>query len=800
MNFYSFDDITAAADCRDIARELYSATVHSDGRCACTWRGGDNPQSGSVTASQWYDHAQKIGGGAVQLVAYHFGGDVQQAQNWLGERYNLTPKHSVRRTARKSRYDELVADGYIEVARYNYNDADGNPVHHVVRLEHPDPDKGKQFVQGTPTGWGLRDTTPILYNLAAVIASPWVCVVEGEKDADRLAALGIPATTCSGGAKKWTRDYSEALSGKQVAILPDNDEPGAEHAKIIAASLVGVADAVKIVTTSTRQKGDVSDYLNDGHSAQELLTLIAAAPTVAAEEVEGTAVPERESPEVLDAKHANQIPFRNFVPVQVENDDPRKKGKTELVKQPRTIEDMVGDLHRRFLGFPRRVGGQLFDHDRATGEIYNINRASDLFAWIGRKSHHPVEWGRGDALAGRDDLLSAAMAEAQRYEAISSVPDWPQRPDVYYIHPKLPPPSEGNRLFRGLIDFFCLASEADERMLMAYFAAPLWFIPKVPRPSWVIDSEEGQGCGKSTIAEACALLYDTEPVSTCPAELQYGEQEIVKRLLCSNGRRARIMLIDNVTGTFSSPVLASLITKWSISGKRPYGPGEETRPNNLTYTITANDATVDTDIASRSFYIFVRKPKFSPEWKIHLLAYIDRHRYEIIADMIDMMERHKPFAGVHARTRFAEFETRILQAMCEHVDIYEHTLERLDENRTESNIEEDQARLIQETIASKLEELNINPETETVWIRSQVVNSWGRLALQDGHDYAGRPIQLVRSLAKQRKISAIDPRLRRWPTRGSSRSSGVLWGDPAVEPRYVIKRNPSGAAEKELVM
>ena len=53
------------------------------------------------------------------------------------------------------------------------------------------------------------------------------------------------------------RSYSENLAGKQVAILPDNDDPGREHAQIIAASLVGVAAAVKIVQTSDQPKGDV---------------------------------------------------------------------------------------------------------------------------------------------------------------------------------------------------------------------------------------------------------------------------------------------------------------------------------------------------------------------------------------------------------------------------------------------------------------------------------------------------------------------------------------------------------------
>jgi hypothetical protein len=509
-------------------------------------------------------------------------------------------------------------------------------------------------------------------------------------------------------------------------------------------------------------------------------------------------VPEHDPVDVAAAKQANQIPFRNYIPVQKQNDDPRKKDRVETEKMPRRVSELVDDLHRRFLGFPRKVGEQLFDHDRDTGEIYYINKVPDLFSWIGRKSKHPVEWTRGDAMADRCDFLSATIAEALRYESISHVPDWPKRSDVYYIHPQIPKASREHAHFAELIRFFSAASEADERMLMAYFAAPLWFVPRVSRPSWIIDSEDGQGTGKTTIAEACALLYGAAPVRTCQAELQYGTQEITKRLLCANGRNARILLVDNVVGTFTSPVLADLITGWTVSGKRPYGSGEETRPNNLTYTITANNATVDTDIASRSFYIFVQRPQFDVGWKTRLLTFVDKFRYHIIADIIDILEAHKPFQDTPPSTRFAEFETLILQAMCEFPYIYQATLAHLGECRTESNIEEEQAKSIEDLFRSKLSELGINPETQSVWIRSQVVNSWGRLALMDGHDCKGQPIQLIRSLSKQRLLRMVDPRVKRFPHNRVTRSSGVLWNSAAGEAIFEIVRNGDGFPEKRL--
>ncbi|BCV20950.1 hypothetical protein hamaS1_10190 [Moorella sp. Hama-1] len=43
--------------------------------------------------------------------------------------------------------------------------------------------------------------------------------MEGERDADNLAALGLTATTNPGGAGKWRPEYGGPLRGAQVVIL-----------------------------------------------------------------------------------------------------------------------------------------------------------------------------------------------------------------------------------------------------------------------------------------------------------------------------------------------------------------------------------------------------------------------------------------------------------------------------------------------------------------------------------------------------------------------------------------------------
>jgi hypothetical protein len=108
------------------------------------------------------------------------------------------------------------------VATYSYVDEHGAVLFEVVRYQP------KDFRQRRPDGnggyiWSLGDTHRVLYRLPEVLSADEVVITEGEKDADRLRSLGFTATTNPEGAKKWQPSFAEALAGKRVIILPDND-------------------------------------------------------------------------------------------------------------------------------------------------------------------------------------------------------------------------------------------------------------------------------------------------------------------------------------------------------------------------------------------------------------------------------------------------------------------------------------------------------------------------------------------------------------------------------------------------
>jgi 5S rRNA maturation endonuclease (ribonuclease M5) len=167
------------------------------------------------------------------------------------------------------------------VAQYDYRDEDGKLLYQCLRY---DP---KGFSQRKPDGQGgfeykLNGTRRVLYQLPKLLSADpqaTIFIVEGEKDADRLISLGELATTNAGGAGKWRDDFSEFLRGRQVAIIPDNDEPGRKHAAQVARSLQGIAASVRIVELpNLSPKGDTSDWLDAVGTVEQLKELVSTSP------------------------------------------------------------------------------------------------------------------------------------------------------------------------------------------------------------------------------------------------------------------------------------------------------------------------------------------------------------------------------------------------------------------------------------------------------------------------------------------------------------------------------------------
>jgi hypothetical protein len=130
-----------------------------------------------------------------------------------------------------------------------------------------------------------------------------ICIVEGEKAADKLWKIGIPATCSAGGAGKWREELNEFFQGADVVVIPDYDPqkkhpktgalmfhpdgkpilPGQDHAAQIVKALQGKAVRVRLLELwqhwkQMPLKGDVYDWITNGGTAEQLHDLIDKTP------------------------------------------------------------------------------------------------------------------------------------------------------------------------------------------------------------------------------------------------------------------------------------------------------------------------------------------------------------------------------------------------------------------------------------------------------------------------------------------------------------------------------------------
>ncbi len=175
------------------------------------------------------------------------------------------------------------------VATYDYVDGAGKLLYQTVRYA---PKDFKQRQPSFPEGWqwNLAGVRRVLYRLPSLVDQARVILVEGEKDADRLHALGLVATTTVGGSSAWREEYAQQLvqlGVRAVVILPDHDQAGEKYAAAAARSCRSVGIEVPIVRLpGLSLKGDVSDWLDAGHTREELEALIMTAPEAPPQEPE----------------------------------------------------------------------------------------------------------------------------------------------------------------------------------------------------------------------------------------------------------------------------------------------------------------------------------------------------------------------------------------------------------------------------------------------------------------------------------------------------------------------------------
>lgn len=178
--------------------------------------------------------------------------------------------------------------GRVEPERFAYSLNGRGSVWHV-RLDKPGQRKmmwwerpdGKHEL---PEGVAIENLP--LYRVESLAERPdeLVLFLEGEKKTELARAHGFLAVSLGGGAaQRKVGTALQALAGRDVVLLPDNDLPGRDFMRYIAGMLGPVARSARILELpNLPPKGDLVDYFEAGGTDEGLRALLAAAPVEAA--------------------------------------------------------------------------------------------------------------------------------------------------------------------------------------------------------------------------------------------------------------------------------------------------------------------------------------------------------------------------------------------------------------------------------------------------------------------------------------------------------------------------------------
>jgi hypothetical protein len=460
------------------------------------------------------------------------------------------------------------------VANYAYHSGDGKLLFQVVRYEP------KNFKQRQPHGdgwsWNTKGCPTIPYRLPELLnsdtATP-VFVVEGEKDADRLATLGLIVTCNAGGCGKWRIEHTTFLVGRHVVVIPDNDSPGRKHAQQVAESLHGKAASVKLLELpGLTDKGDVSDWLDAGGTHEKLLALAESA--------------DEWRP---DTKSSADKPNASTAPKRSDDDQRGKSQATTLVELALNCDlfhDGDGEAYARFPVVGKevihwevsRVCAKPFRRwlKRAfyilSGKAPSIQSLQDALGVIEGKAVYDGDCRRVFVRIAEHqnkiylDLCNDSWQAVEIDEAGWCIVD---DPPVMFRRAKamLPLPTPAQRGDISILRKLANVSDDDWPLLVAVLVAALK--PTGPYPVLAVYGEHGSA--KSTLCRYVRRIVDP---NTAPLRADYREPRDL--MICANS--GWVVALDNlsVIQPWLSDCLCRLSTGGGFSTRTLYENDEET--------------------------------------------------------------------------------------------------------------------------------------------------------------------------------------------------------------------------------
>lgn len=578
--------------------------------CASLEGGHGRSCSVNLTTCLWSDFATgEKGGDTVSLWAAIRGIKQGEAARELARGLGIDCGNGGRPTQRRR--------GRV-VASYDYLGPDGKLVFQVTRWEP------KTFSQRRPDGNGgwinsVKGVEFVPYHLPEIIQAKAVFIVEGEKDADALAALGLTATTCAQGAGKWRASYSQWFTGKRVCILPDNDDPGRKHAHAVARHLHGVAEEVKVIELpDLPPKGDVSDWLAAGGTREALMELVKTSPVW-------------EPPARENAIHGS------------EEDSQNGEGVIRIVKGAMgeavdACEAILArsDLPTQYRTFQR--GGQLVRVATLPASAMADGVSRPAGAVVIMEAQKPFlldvlgRFGRFEKFDKRsDDWLPADPPKEVAETILARAGLWPMpvlrgvvacptlradgslllspgydaASDYYLAHdlsiklPEAPTLDEAQASFDALADLlagFAFVEPVDYAVALALILTAVVRPALAAVPVFAITAPV-RGSGKSTLMDIAAVIATGRRSAVLSATSDHEELEkrLIGCLLSGDG----IVNLDNINGNLRSDLLCQASTSEAVK-VRPLGASSQVEiPNTALWSANGNNLSLAGDLSRR---------------------------------------------------------------------------------------------------------------------------------------------------------------------------------------------------------
>jgi hypothetical protein len=451
------------------------------------------------------------------------------------------------------------------VATYAYRDEQGDLLSEVVRFEP------KNFRQRRPDGkgghiWNVEGVRRVLYRLPE-LKDRVVWVVEGEKDADRLRGFGTWATTSLGGAGKWRDEYAQQLVGqgvKTVLIIPDNDDAGERHARNVARSCLAAGLQVFIVRLpGLPEKGDVSDWLDQGHTLEDLADLFEHE----AEAVTATSVAEEPASDEEDVALGDALADRLVGMAETSGINPFHTPKGEPfaivpVSDHHEVWPLTGQMFKSWLS--QLIWRKERKAARADVLVSAIQTLAARAQFEGPEEEVHLRTARaGDVLYYDlcDPTWRVVKITAEGWEVLETSP---VRFTRYAGMAAQALPEKGGRL-DDLWNVVNIPGPRHQRLLVAWLVAAL--LPDIPRPLLVLYGD--QGSGKTMTAGNLGSLIDP---NTAPIVGARDQAEFVQVLA-----HHYLPILDNLSDLreWLSNLLSRAVTGEGFSKRRLYTDNDD---------------------------------------------------------------------------------------------------------------------------------------------------------------------------------------------------------------------------------